>query len=261
MAEFLRETHKTVWIPASKLNVVWAESQRGFDEKKAQYYADHMDPDAFGTIVVTLPNDEGVYHVIDGQHRVAGVRIIWGDDEKLPCNVVNAKDPKRAAELFTKINTARSAPNHIEAFHVAVTAGHEAECTVNKLLVQLGYRVSNERNDGVIRAIGAVMNVYKSHGLNVLRDSLLILGATWGKQQDATDRALIRGYAHILSENPHIDKQRLVDTVGAQYRPSQLVASAKGAREMFHGSLAENIGRIVASAYNRNLKKEKRIGE
>ena len=65
---FDRKTDKNIqWIPAKNLSVVWVQAQRPFVLKNAKNIADNFDKDMFGTLAVTLPNGQGIYHVIEGQ--------------------------------------------------------------------------------------------------------------------------------------------------------------------------------------------------
>jgi hypothetical protein len=256
MTKLSKSEQVVKWIPVKNICVVWAHAQRGFDERAAARIAAEFDADAFGVIQVTLPNGEGFFHCVDGQTRVGAVRSMWGENEQVPCNVINAKDPARAADIFSKMNSVRTRPNVIERFNVAVTAGYEVEVGVNKLLHGLGYRVCKAEGIGVMRAVGTCVSLYKSMGPSILKDALLVIQGTWGKDQGATDASIIRGYAMFLAQHAHqIDKQRLVDTVKKEHTPGQLLTNARNIREVFRGSLAANILRSLVEIYNRGLRK------
>jgi hypothetical protein len=111
MSTFVEGAHSTKWIKIKHLSVVWATAQREFNERHASKIAASFDPDLFDDLVVTLPNGDGIYHVVDGQHRMAAIRSLWGEEEMVPCRVVTAQDPARAAVIFDKINTGRRLPD------------------------------------------------------------------------------------------------------------------------------------------------------
>src|SRR5262245_48807406 len=136
---FDRVKYKIEWLPIRDLSVIWVQAQRPYDAKHAEDIKANFDPDMFGTLAVTLPNGKGIYHIIDGQHRKGAVEMMWGLDEKVPCQVFQAKDPKRAAELFDQINGRRKKPSPLQIFNVRVTAGHANEVAVDKIVRKLGY--------------------------------------------------------------------------------------------------------------------------
>ena len=110
---------------------------------------------------------------------------LWGENEKVPCHVLNVKDPAKAADIFSKINMGRSKPQPVERFLVAVTAGYAAEVKVNEIVTGLGHYISNSKEEGAIRAAEACLNIYRRRGAEVLRSVLLVLQGTWGKDHAA----------------------------------------------------------------------------
>ena len=246
----------TKWIAVKYLNVVWATAQKPFDIREADRIAKEFDPDAFGVIVVTLPDGQGIYHVVDGQTRTAAIRSLWGPNEQVPCLVINATTPKEAADKFMKYNTLRRGPSVIARFNVSVQAGYEVEVGVDKLLKDLGYRVVKADGEGIIRAVGTCVAVYKSMGPAILRDALLLIQGTWGKDQASVDASIIRGYAIFLSAYGYqkIDKQHLVDAVKKKHTPGNIMHEARDIRQVYGGTLADNIVRNLVEIYNRRLR-------
>ena len=255
MTSFSKADHATKWIPVKNISVVWAEAQRGLNEREAKRIAENFDPDAFGVCTVTLPNGNGIYHCIDGQTRIAAVRMALGEDQAVPCNVLNTTDVKRAADIFSKMNSGRSKPGAIERFKVAVTAGYEMETAINKLITSLGYHVGTGGDDGTLRAVATCCAIYKRHGLDTLRDTLLIIRSTWGRDAEAVDGVILSGYAEFLAEHGmRVDAKRLIARMQKQYTPGRLLGAAKANKEMFRGSSAENVARILLATYNTGIR-------
>src|SRR6516225_5950032 len=106
------ERYKTEWIPVKVLSVVWVNAQRPYDEKWAKQIADNFDPDKFDPIVVTQPNGQGIYHIVEGQHRRHALEMFAaktnngiGENELAPCRVIDEVDPARAAEIWLGNNS------------------------------------------------------------------------------------------------------------------------------------------------------------
>lgn len=262
MSAFEKKDYPVKWIPVGHISTIWAQAQRGLNERKIEEIAANFDPDAFGTLVVTLPNGNGMYHAVDGQHRAEIVRRLWGDKENVPCMVVAAKNPAEAADIWLKINDARSKPQPMDRFRVAVTAGHADEVAVDDLIRGLGYRLGMSGEDGTISAVGAAVTVYRKHGAAVLKDALLVIQGTWGKSRDSVHQNILQGYADALAKHgKNIDRKRLVDRVAKQYTPARLIGAAKTAREMFRGTVTSNVSRVLVNTYNHGLRPELRLEE
>lgn len=255
MSSFNKAAHQTKWIPVKQLSVVWASAQREFDEGWAKHLAATFDPDMFGELAVTLPNGNGIYHVIDGQHRKAAVQALYGDEEKVPCRIFDAVEPARAAEIFDKINTNRKKPQPIDVFKTRVTAGYEVETAVNKITQDSGYRVSMQHKDGMIGAVNALVSVYRSYGPKVLADTLRLIQATWGLDPNAVTAPIIRGYGAFVTEYGNkANWGRLTERVSKKYSPGQFMGAARSAREFRRGSMADAVTYVLINTYNAGLK-------
>jgi hypothetical protein len=246
-----KSDHPVQWIKVGSVSVVWAAAQRDYNEKAALRIADEFDPDMFGVITVTLPNGHGLYHCIDGQHRVGAVRHLWGENELVPCTVLNVTDPARAAAIFDKMNSVRSKPQPVELFKVRVTAGYEGEVAVDGLVRDLGYRISQSTDDGTIRAAAACMLVYHRHGLDTLRQALLLIYGCWGFDRNGTDAGLIKGFSEFVAEfGKGIDGQRVVDRVSKKYTPGRLLGAAKSAAAVNRKAIGVNVSDLLFATYN-----------
>ena len=251
MNTFTKGAHSTQWIAIKDLSVVWASAQREFDARWAQKIAGEFDPDLFDDLVVTLPNGDGIYHVVDGQHRRGAICSLYGEDEKVPCRIVDAKDPARAAAIFDKINNGRRRPSALEKFKVRVTAGYETEVAINNLVTSLGCRI--EMSDGTrsIRAIGSLINVHNSFGLGVLKETLMAIMGTWENDKGAFEGALIDGFGGFIGEHRgHLDWVYFRERTGKTYTPGRLLAQAKADKETLGGRIADGVRRVLARNYN-----------
>lgn len=248
------------WLPVGNLMVKFREAQRELNERKRDRIADNFDPYAIGRIQVARVN--GHYHIVDGQHRVAAVQKLWGDDEMVPCDVIPATSAAEAAELFLKVNDERSPVQAIDRFKIAVEAKRPEYVEVNDLIAGLGYKITTGNEDGSFAAVSAAMSVYRRYGLDVLKDALLLIQGTWGMNRDSVHTALVQGYAGLVAEQgPSIDRKRLVDRIAKEYTPARLIGAAKTAREMFRGTVPANVERVLVSTYNHGLRTEMRLEE
>lgn len=247
---FSKSHHTTRWIPVKDLDVVWVESQRPFHKKWGNAIAKDFDPDKFGVLTVSAESGNGHYHLIDGQHRKYAVETLFGDEEKVPCNIMDANSPAEAAAIFDTLNTARKGLQAIEVFNVRVTAGEEAETAVMKIFKKFGYRVSGNIEDGTIRAVNACLYVFKKYGPEALEDVLSVLQATWGMNGKAVDGVLIRGYADFIDQYPTANFQRIVEKISSKFTPERFIGEARTHKDMFRSSIQHSIVELLKHSYN-----------
>ncbi len=252
---FTESEHITEWIPIKNLSVVWATAQREYNDGWAKKLAAAFDPDLFDDLVVTLPNGEGIYHVVDGQHRRGAVCSLYGENEKVPCRVVKVKDPARAAEIFDKINTGRRLPSALEKFRVRVAYGSTTEVAINRMVNSLGCRIEMNGSPRSIRAISSLLNVYKSFGLDVLKEALMTIIGTWNDDRGALDGPLIEGFGSLVAEHRgHVNWERLREKTGKAYTPGRLLANAKTDKDALGGRMSDGVRRVLIRNYNTGIR-------
>lgn len=250
MNTFTQGAHTTQWIAIKNLSVVWASAQREYDERWAGKIAAEFDPDLFDDLVVTLPNGDGIYHVVDGQHRRGAIGSLYGEDEKVPCRIVDVKDPARAAAIFDKINSSRRRLSSLEKFKVRVTAGKETEVAINNLVTSLGCRIEMASSSRSIRAVSSLINVHNSYGLGVLREALMAIIATWENDKGAFEGPLIEGFGAFAAQQRHVDWAYFREKTGKTYTPGRLLAQAKADKETLGGRVADGVRRVLVRNYN-----------
>lgn len=253
------EFKKVEWIPVKNISVIWAEAQRPLNSKHAQTIADNLDPEKFGTLIVTKPNGHGIYHAVDGHHRKVAVERRWGKDEKVPCLILDAEDPKRAAELFDAINSGRRKLQPLELFKVRVTAKAKLEVGVNAIVNKCGFVMgynNNKSEENNICCVQGLKAVYESYGPEVLEKVLIFIIAVWGPgDSGAKTSGAVRGVGEFLSEFRTVDWKRLREKVAAKY-PSgaRLLSAARTGRELHGGTIASEIKKLMVVAYNAGTK-------
>lgn len=244
------------WIPVKQLSVVWANTQRPLNERHAQMIADNFDPEMIGTLSVTKPNGQGIYHIIDGHHRKVAIEMLWGKDEMAPCQVFDATDPARAAELFDHLNSARKAVQPVDLFRVRVTAGDEIQTAVNKVVLACGYNVGHKGTNNV-HCVAALEAVYMSYGPLILEGALKLTKRVWGEDNTASTANIIRGFGMFLSEFRHLDFNKLVDALAEKYTPARFIGAARTSKEINGGNMPLAVRDLMIRAYNDKVKSKK----
>lgn len=252
------------WIRVKDISVAWQESQRPLNKRHAQTIAENFDPEMFGVLAVTKPNGSGMYHVIDGQHRRAAVEELWGGDERVPCQVFDAEDPERAAELFDEINTRRRKVSPVETFRVRLAAGNELHIAVDKVVRAAGYRIgpigSKDAGDSHnMVCVDALMFIYQSYGHQVLSATLALMTGIWGFDKSARSAYIVRGFGAFIGQCRGADLSHLRDTIAKHYTPNRLLGAAKAQKELTGGNVASAIRDLMITVYNRSAKRNQKV--
>ena len=245
--------YEVIHLPLKNLSVVWARSQRPLDEKWAKKIAEEFDPDKYEPICVTKPNGEGVYHIVEGQHRKAAVEMLWGPEEKVPCRIIAEADPSRAAEIWLGINQGRKKIRPITEFLVAVEAGRVIEVSISKIVKRTGYRVTdNTKADNVITAVGALRQIYTRYGEDILKSTLEACRLIWGPDPQGVSAVMILGFAMFLNEfHSHVDPEHLQKVIQQYSSPWKFVDAVRLASEQSNESMSVAMSDLIRSKYNR----------
>jgi len=256
----MKDETKEVFVAVKFLSVIWRQSQRPFQESWARKIADEFDTDKFDPPVITLPNGQGFFHIVEGQHRVWAVRHLFGDDEKLKCRQVQAEDPPRAAEIFLGINAGRKPVKPVAKFKVAVTAQREPETSINRLVLKMGYRVEASKVDFCISAVSALISVHDREGMQILTATLSLLHKSWPGDAMAFQGDIIRGYAVFINEfHPYMNPTRMAEVIPKAWSPNQLISASRLYADQHKVTLVEGMSETLRGRYNRGVKDDQKL--
>lgn len=247
-------------IALSKLRF-GAKFQRDVDAQRVKRYARDFRPDAFGVIYVS-ERVEGGFTVIDGQHRVQtlGVVTAAGPDPQadpvVECLVYRGLTPAEEADLFRIYNGDRKQPTVAQIFNAALEAEDADALAIVTALAEFGLQVAYKRaRDGEVAAIQALREVHRLGGVSRLREVLGVLKDSYGNDQHAYSRAMLRGleaflarYADQASRAHLVDALRRTDTSVIYRRIQALVGPSS------HVGVAGAAGRALLEVYNRGLR-------
>lgn len=251
------------YIAVKHLSVIWVQSQRPYSEKWAKQIAEEFDPDKFDPLVVTKPNGQGIYHIIEGQHRRHALEMFAakmnrnndGSNEMAPCRVVSDADPARAAEIWLGINQGRKKASNVAQFKVAVQAKREPEKSINKIVIVSGYKVAAEHRDNCISAVTALRRSYLRQGPESLSLTLEVLRDLWGSDPTAVQGHLLCGFSIFLHEfSIKVNRTRLKKYISDKFTPWKFLESAKVRRDKSQERLEEAVAECILREYNKSLK-------
>jgi hypothetical protein len=233
--------------------------QREFVPAKADRLAIDFDPESFGLPVVNVR--DGHAYVIDGQHRLAALKIWLGEgweDQKFEAEIYDGLTEAEEAEAFLKRNDAMSV-NAYNKFRIAVVAGREDEQTVAGIVLREGLTITRDKDaDGRVMAVGTMLRIYRRAGGDVLRRTLAIIRDAYG--QVGLEAATLSGMAMVVQRYDALDDaQMVVRLAKAQGGVAGMLARAERSRKETGNPKHFCVAGAIVDTYN-SLSAEARGG-
>lgn len=178
---------RLMWVPIADMKVNPA-AQREFKESQAERYAANFDFEGMGFPV--LNHRDGNWYIVDGQHRIAALKMIGYADQKVQCECFEGLTEAQEADLFLTRDDRRKVDS-FERFQIGVTAGRETETDVNRIVKALGLCVSRSEAAGAIGSASTLVRLYERGGPKTLSRALRIIRDGIG--EEGFDQFIIGG--------------------------------------------------------------------
>lgn len=236
----------------SSLLFVDAKFQRGLIPATIRKIVSDFIPEALGVFTVSDRGD-GTYSVVDGQHRLFGLRECVGD-MMVNCDVYEGISVAEEAELFIRLNTQR-APSAIDHFKAGRTAGRGECIEIDRIAERFGYVINANKNDpGVIACVSELLSIYRrKSGPEILGDTLEIIHKAFGKNPVALERGMVGGIAVLLAQHSaDIDRDSLCKKLSKEL-PAQIIADGRdrARRSVTTPSVAAGVAEVIRELYNK----------
>lgn len=164
------------WIPIPKMRVS-SLAQREINPHRVDRLAANFDLEQIGTPTVNERDDW--FWIIDGQHRIEALKAIDFGEYSVQCWTYVGLTEEQEAERFLKLNDTLTVDG-FSKFKVAVNAGRDDECEINRVVLANGCVVSRDGIPGAVAAVGTLRRVYNRSGSVVLGRTLRIIRDAYG---------------------------------------------------------------------------------
>lgn len=245
-------------VPLADLKVDHA-FQRELNEGWVGYLYDNYQPEALGTMVVSLRAD-GSLVALDGQHRIAMLRRRQGDHLDVPrtvkAEVFEGLSLDQEATLFLKRND-RKAVGTIDQWKARIVAGDSVACRVDAILRAHGACWDTNNHHGYT----CVVMLEKAHQWGVLDSTIGILEGAWPNGEHAVykhRRQMVEGTAiFVLSARARSDYEDglAIDRFQRRINPNALLNTARNEALATSVNQSVIVARRLRDAYNRNSKR------
>lgn len=166
------------WHPLGNLYPSPVAQRQKLNQARVDHIAASLDLEQIGTPTVNRRNDH--VYIIDGWHRVEALRQFgFEDSDKVQCWTYSGLTEEQEAERFLKLNDTLTV-DAMSKFRVAVNAGRDTECDVDRIVRAAGLTVTRDRIDGGIGAVGTLIRIYNRSGAAVLSRALRLIRDAYG---------------------------------------------------------------------------------
>ena len=244
--------------------VVDRSYQRICNAARVRKITRNLDWDLFGVIIVSYR--DGVYYIVDGQHRVEAVR---GLVDKVTCLVWNDLTYEEECEKFLKLNSERHSCNANQKFHARVQFGEEFANSTVDAMKKYNFTYNPDcgtAKDNVIGSVPSIERIASSYGIDALDNVLDVLRSSWYGGSDSLESSLIKGLNTFLIEyQSKVDKATLCRAL-ERYSPKNIKLKAIyniNAENLSGvtggGGTKEHIAKTIRDVYNNESPKNMRL--
>lgn len=170
--------------------------QREVAPHRAARIAAEFNQAKLGVLVVNRRAD-GTYTILDGQHRLAAIRILGIPDAR--CIVMDGLSEAEEADYFRFQNENVRSLTYYDLYNAGVCAGDLHYTTMRDILAKHGYRVRKSGRPNGIAAVEALTKIVQLYGFEALENLLALTRATWPNDVTAVRRELLAGLAEFAS--------------------------------------------------------------
>lgn len=237
------------WVPLGDMRISPA-AQREFSPTNPAVSGD-FDPELMGHPVLSARGDH--YYILDGQHRVEGFRRWIGEGwqkQQVLCRVYTDLDEAAEAELFLRLNDVKTI-SAFDKFEKGVNAGRAVETDIDRIVRAVGLKVSKQKTDGAVGAVGTLRQVYGRGGPATLSRTLRIVRDAYG--DSGLEAPIIAGVGLLTSRyNGEVDEDRMVDRLASLRQGADgLLQNAYVIKRQTGSTLPHSVAAAAVEVYNK----------
>ena len=252
-----RHRSKLRLVPITDMRTPPADMcQRRFSRAQAERYAANFDLEGMGFPVLNAR--DGVFWIVDGQHRVEALRIMGWGDEKIECEVYEGLTDQEMARLFDRRND-RRAVDKMSTFKARCTAGDARECEIERVVMEQGLKIARGIEIGTVAAVVALGHVYDRSGADVLGRTLKTLRDAYESDASGFNGHIVEGLGMVYARyTERINDAQMVKALnGMAYGPRGLLRRAESQRERTGNQKTQCVAAAIVEAYNRSARSSK----
>ena len=255
----LRRHSKVYDVPIPKMRVPAVDVvQRRFNKKQAESYAADFDFQKMGLPIVNLST--GIFWIVDGQHRIAALKMIGLGDGLLSCEVYENLTDAEMALVFLGRDDRRRIDNFTK-FQIACTAELPRETEVRRVVEANGLRISRTREEGSIGAVTSLLRVHDAANSQVLGQVLRTIRDAYVSDPQAFDGVVIEGLSFVFNRfNGRTNEKHFVERLShVQQGVRGLMRRAEQQAQKTGNQKAQCVAAAAVEIYNKGARAADRL--
>lgn len=228
-------------------------TQREFKPSWADYLASELDLNKLGYPIIN--HRDGIYWVLDGQHRVAALKQFgFSDKDVVECEVYEGLTDAEMADIFLGRAEVRAISPY-DKFHVACTAGHRLENDVRRTVESNGLKIGRSREDHCVGAVGTLCKVHDRFGGVVLGQAIRTIKNAYAGDPAAFDAAIIEGLGLVYNRyNGKTNEKEMATRLASTAKNAHaLIRRAEALRERTGNRKTQCVAAAIVDIYNKGL--------
>jgi uncharacterized protein DUF6551 len=257
-----KSTARTSKVYLVKISLMRAATvgvvQRSYNKHQAEEYAANFDFDKLGFPILNLR--DGIYWILDGQHRIGALKLVGLGNEELMCEVYENLTDAEMAEIFLGRDDRRRI-DPFAKFLVACTAQRARETEVRRMVETNGLKISRQKEDRCIGAVSSLLKVYDSAGSIVLGQTLRTIRDAYDADSKAFDGLIIEalGLAFNRYNGRLLEKELIVHLSAMTHGVRGLINRAEAQRLKTGHQKVQCLAAVIVEAYNKHATPRHRV--
>lgn len=245
-------------IPVTELRVDRNVQREGLNMNKVREIVAKFNPQAVGTITVSLRADRS-YVIIDGQHRWEAVRILSDNAGFMNAHVYTGLTLGQEAQMFLDLNRT-TVPLMADKFKVTLLvdgAEGDAARQIQAIVGAYGWKVSRVPSKGNINCIGVLQRMHrlsleKNADPHLIQMAILVITRAWGNDRHGAQASVVECLCRIFAEygTAAIDLDRLIGVL-QEFIPRTLTKEAAQLAAIKGSKVSMGMAEMVITRYNK----------
>jgi hypothetical protein len=254
-----RRVSKIRPVPIAQMRVPPAMvTQRRFIKAHGDSLAADLDLDKLGFPIMN--HRDGIYWVLDGQHRIYALKECGFGKDNLDCEVYDGLTDAEMADIFLGRDT-RKPVNVFTKFHLACTAGHSRELEIQRMVEANHLKIAQQSEENCIGAVSSLGKVFDRSGPVVLGQVLRSLRDGFASDPAAFDGQLIEGMGLVFNRyNGRTNEKEMAERLAhTQHGVRGLMRRVETFREKTGSQKAVCVAAAVVEIYNKSARGKQRL--
>jgi len=233
-------------IPINLLKIAAYQKNR-LNLARAKKISSEYDPIKIGVILVSFR--EGVYYIMDGQHRVVASKLKGIKD--MICEVVTGLSYEEEAKYFAEQKKNTKDLSTVIKFNALVESKEKIALDIKEIIESSGFEISESNGAGKVRCIAKIESIYAKFGREIFIELFDVLSKSWSTVSNSIPSSVFGGIAIFLKENKNIDKRHLINVLS---KIDPLTIDREGKSDLTKHNNDDGARKSITTHYNKRAK-------